>query len=149
MRVLRGQDLLQGSDHEFITNLYRRILLRGPDDGGYRHYRDRIEADPGCRRRMIEEMAGSSEARRQPEPPRIIWEDAELPEPAAPATVGPMPAASPGKAAVKSPEDLLAELRQSVVGLDATRLVSVEANLLACLGDVRTARLAALAKGRA
>ena len=104
MRVLRGQDLLQGSDHEFITNLYRRILLRGPDDG-------------------------------------------ELP--AAPAPVAATPAAPPSKAAAKSPEDLLAELRQSVVGLDATRLVAVEANLLACLGDVRTARLAALAKGRA
>ncbi|MEY4793902.1 MAG: hypothetical protein RL312_713 [Pseudomonadota bacterium] len=147
MRVLRGQDLLQGSDHEFITNLYRRILLRGPDDGGYRHYRDRIEADPGCRRRMIEELAGSSEARRQPEPPRIIWDDGELP--AAPAPVAVAPAAPPTHAAAKSPEDLLAELRQSVVGLDATRLVAVEANLLACLGDVRTARLAALAKGRA
>jgi len=147
MRVLRGQDLMQGSDHEFITKLYRRILLRGPDDGGYRHYRDRIEADPDCRRRMIEDMAGSSEARRQADPPRIIWDDAELPEPAAP--VAAAPAALPAKAPAKSPEDLLAELRQSVAGLDATRLVAVEENLLACLGDIRTARLAALAKGRA
>jgi hypothetical protein len=53
MRVLKGQDLMQGSDHEFIVQLYRRILLRGPDEGGYRHYRDRIEADPTCRRRLI------------------------------------------------------------------------------------------------
>ena len=30
MRVLKGQDLMQGSDHEFIVNIYRRILLRGP-----------------------------------------------------------------------------------------------------------------------
>ncbi|NBQ76602.1 MAG: hypothetical protein EBU14_14850, partial [Acetobacteraceae bacterium] len=92
---------------------------------------------------------GSSEARRQPEPPRIIWDDGDLPAAPAPAPVAPTPAAPPSKAAAKSPEDLLAELRQSVVGLDATRLVAVEANLLACLGDVRTARLAALAKGRA
>ena len=65
MRVLKGQDLMQGSDHEFIVKLYRRILLRGPDEGGYRHYRDKIESDPGCRRRLIEEMAGSSEALRK------------------------------------------------------------------------------------
>ena len=35
MRVLKGQDLMQGSDHEFIVKLYRRILLRGADEGGY------------------------------------------------------------------------------------------------------------------
>ena len=65
MRVLKGRDLMQGSDHEFIVQLYRRILLRGPDEGGYRHYRDKIEADPGCRRSLIEGFAASTEARRQ------------------------------------------------------------------------------------
>jgi hypothetical protein len=60
MRVLKGQDLMQGSDHEFLVNLYRRILLRGPDEIGYRHHRDVIEADPGCRRSLIEGFAASS-----------------------------------------------------------------------------------------
>ncbi len=31
MRVLKGQDLMQGSDHEFIVQLYRRILANGSE----------------------------------------------------------------------------------------------------------------------
>ena len=64
MRVLQGQDLMQGSDHEFIVKLYRRILLRGADEGGYRHYRDKIEADPSCRRRQRPGRAGSAATAR-------------------------------------------------------------------------------------
>ncbi len=125
MRVLKGQDLMQGSDHEFIVQLYRRILLRGPDEGGYRHYRDKIEADPGCRRRLIEEMAGSSEARRQGEELRIIWDDAEVPAPAPPEL---------------APEALLAALRQGLGSLDDASLAALEAPLLECLEALRAAR---------
>ena len=136
MRVLKGQDLMQGSDHEFIVKLYRRILLRGPDEGGYRHYRDKIEsdpgcyrdkieADPGCRRRLIEEMAGSSEARRQGEELRIIWEDAEVPAPAPPEL---------------APEALLAALRKRLGSLDDASLAALEAPLLECLEALRAAR---------
>ena len=135
MRVLRGQDLMLGSDHEFIVRLYRRILLRGPDEGGYRHYRDRIEADPGSRRRMIEELAGSSEARRQPEPLEIIWDDAELPEAARLAAV----------LQENTPEALVNALRQSLGGLDAARLAALEAPLRECLAELR----AVLERGRA
>jgi len=129
MRVLKGQDLMQGSDHEFIVKLYRRILLRGPDEGGYRHYRDKIEADPGCRRRLIEEMAGSPEARRQGEELRIIWDDAEVPAPAPPEL---------------APEALLAALRQRLGSLDHTGLAALEAPLQECLEALRAARLKAL-----
>ena len=132
MRVLKGQDLMQGSDHEFIVKLYRRILLRGPDEGGYRHYRDKIEADPGCRRRLIEEMAGSPEARRQGEELRIIWEDAEAPAPAPPEL---------------APEALLAALRKRLESLDDASLAALEAPLLECLEALRAARRKALEPG--
>lgn len=129
MRVLKGQDLMQGSDHEFIVQLYRRILLRGPDEGGYRHYRDKIEADPTCRRRLIEDMAGSSEARRQGEALHIIWDDAEALPPAPQAL---------------APEDLLVLFRQSLGGLDMARLAALEAPMLECLAELRAARIALL-----
>ena len=125
MRVLKGQDLMQGSDHEFIVKLYRRILLRGPDEGGYRHYRDKIEADPACRRRLIEEMAGSSEARRQGEALHIVWDDAEAP--VVPDT---------------TPEALVAALREKLGTLDAAALAALEAPLAECLETLRAARLA-------
>ena len=120
MRVLKGQDLMQGSDHEFIVQLYRRILLRGPDEGGYRHYRDKIESDPTCRRRLIEEMAGSSEARRQGEALHISWDDGKahaLPD--------------------TTPEALVAALRAKLGALDAASLAALEAPLAECLEIVR------------
>jgi hypothetical protein len=132
MRVLKGQDLMQGSDHEFIVQLYRRILLRGADEGGYRHYRDKIEADPGCRRRLIEEMAGSSEARRQGEELRIIWDDAEVPAPPPPEL---------------APEALVALLSKRLGSLDDASLAALEAPLLECLEALRAARRKALEPG--
>ena len=132
MRVLQGQDLMQGSDHEFIVKLYRRILLRGADEGGYRHYRDKIEADPGCRRRLIEEMAGSSEARRQGEELRMIWDAAEVPAPAPPEL---------------APEALLAALRQRLGSLDDASLTALEASLVECLEALRAARRKSLEPG--
>ena len=120
MRVLKGQDLMQGSDHEFIVNLYRRILLRGPDEGGYRHYRDRIEADPGCRRSLIEGFASSSEACRQGEAIHIIWDDGEAPP-----------------LLDTTPEALVAALREKLGALDAASLAALEAPLAECLEIVR------------
>jgi hypothetical protein len=130
MRVLKGQDLMQGSDHEFIVKLYRRILLRGPDEGGYRHYRDKIEADPTCRRRLIEDMAGSSEARRQGEALHIIWDEAEAPA-----------------ALDIPPEALVAALREKLGALDAASLAALEAPLAECLEALRAARRKALGQG--
>jgi hypothetical protein len=113
---------MQGSDHEFIVNLYRRILLRGPDETGYRHHRDVIEADPGCRRSLIEGFAASSEARRQGEAVHIVWDDAEIPPATAPAM---------------SPEALVTALRESLGSLDAAGLGALEAPLAECLEIVR------------
>ena len=127
MRVLKGQDLMQGSDHEFIVKLYRRILLRGPDEGGYRHYRDKIEADPTCRRHLIEEIAGSSEARRQGEEIHILWDEA----------------AAPAVPDIK-PEALVAALREKLGALDAAGLAALEAPLAECLEALRAARRKAL-----
>jgi Domain of unknown function (DUF4214) len=132
MRVLKGQDLMQGSDHEFIVKLYRHILLRGADEGGYRHYRDKIEADPGCRRRLIEDMAGSSEARRQGEELRIIWDDGEMPAPTPPEL---------------APEALLAALRKRLGSLDDASLAAFEASLVECLEALRAARRKSLEPG--
>jgi hypothetical protein len=132
MRVLKGQDLMQGSDHEFIVQLYRRILLRGPDEGGYRHYRDKIESDPGCRRSLIEEIAGSTEARRQGEELRIIWDDGEVHAPAPPEL---------------APEALLAALRKGLGSLDDASLAALEAPLQECLEALRAARRKSLEPG--
>ncbi len=130
MRVLKGQDLMQGSDHEFIVKLYRRILLRGPDEGGYRHYRDKIEADPTCRRHLIEEIAGSSEARRQGEEIHILWDEA----------------ATPAVTDIK-PEAMVAALREKLGALDAAGLAALEAPLAECLEALRAARRKALEQG--
>ena len=130
MRVLKGQDLMQGSDHEYIVNIYRRILLRGPDESGYRHYRDLLEANPGCRRQVIDGMAGSTEARRQGEEIHIIWDDAA----AVSGTV-----AAPALPELTA-EELLALLRQKLRTLDAAGLAALEAPLLECLESLRAQR---------
>ena len=130
MRMLQGRDLIQGSDHEFIVNIYRRILLRGPDEGGYRHYRDLLEADPGCRRHLIDGLAGSTEARRHGEEIQIIWDDAE------PVSATIAPPAMPDLTA----DELLALLRQKLRALDAPGVAALEASLLICLEAVRAQR---------
>lgn len=63
MREIDGADLMGGSDHEFVVNLYTVILNRWPDEDGYRHHLGRIENKPELRRRVIEDVAGSPEAR--------------------------------------------------------------------------------------
>ncbi|MCA3356356.1 MAG: hypothetical protein ING02_00040, partial [Roseomonas sp.] len=97
-------------------------LLRGPDEGGYRHYRDKIEADPTCRRRLIDEMAGSSEARRQDEEIHILWAEAGAPA-----------------ALDISPEALVAALREKLGALNAGELAELEEPLAECLKALRKA----------
>jgi hypothetical protein len=63
MREVNGSELLAGSDHEFVVNLYTVILNRWPDEDGYRHYLQRIENRPDIRRQAIQDVAGSAEAR--------------------------------------------------------------------------------------
>jgi len=72
---LKGSELLQGSHHEFILRIYRQILNRGPDEFGYRHFRDVLEADPGAGQRIAEDMLTSHEARRLGEEVLILCQD--------------------------------------------------------------------------
>ena len=125
MRVLHGQDLLKGTDHEFIVNIYRHILGRGPDEHGYRHFRDVLEAEPDRRRRIIEDMLASPEARRLNEEVLIIWDQG----------------ASFGKALEElSAEALLVLLRQQLEGLDAPTRARLQPGVQECLALVRGRR---------
>ncbi|BDG70185.1 DUF4214 domain-containing protein [Roseomonas fluvialis] len=63
MREVNGSELLDGSDHEFVVNLYTVILNRWPDEDGYRHHLQRVENRPDIRRQVIQEVAGSAEGR--------------------------------------------------------------------------------------
>jgi hypothetical protein len=63
MREVNGSELLAGSDHEFVVNLYTVILNRWPDEDGYRHYLQLVENRPDIRRQAIQDVAGSAEAR--------------------------------------------------------------------------------------
>ena len=63
MREVNGNDLLNGSDHEFVVNLYTVLLNRWPDEDGYRHHLQRVENRPDMRRQLVEEVAGSPEGR--------------------------------------------------------------------------------------
>ena len=63
MREVNGSELLAGSDHEFVVNLYTVILNRWPDEDGYRHHLQRVENRPDIRRQVIQDVAGSAEGR--------------------------------------------------------------------------------------
>lgn len=63
MREVNGSELLDGSDHEFVVNLYTVLLNRWPDEEGYRHHLQKIENRPDLRRETLIGVAGSQEAR--------------------------------------------------------------------------------------
>ncbi len=92
MRVFYVHELLGGSDHEFLVNLYTRVLNRWPDEGGYKHYLSRIEGRPDTRRETVLEIGHSDEARTL----GIVLREEEEGEPA-PATAG-AGAAAPAEA---------------------------------------------------
>lgn len=92
MREVNGTDLLGGSDHEFVVNLYTVILNRWPDEDGYRHHLQRVENRPDIRRQVIQDVAGSAEGRSL----GVVVTFADDPPPAAPAA----PEAPPAAAAV-------------------------------------------------
>ena len=102
MRVFYVHELLGGSDHEFLVNLYTRLLNRWPDEGGYRHYLLRIEGKPEMRRSTVLEIGNSQEARNLAV---VLREEAETPQEvqAIPAPAAPAPA---GKPAAFAPLDM-------------------------------------------
>ncbi|MBR0674286.1 DUF4214 domain-containing protein, partial [Neoroseomonas soli] len=90
MREVNGNELLEGSDHEFVVNLYTVILNRWPDEEGYRHHLEKVENRADIRGQVIRDVANSQEARSL----GVILRFAED-EPPAPAAT---PAAAPARA---------------------------------------------------
>lgn len=117
MPDVNGTELLAGSDHEFVVNLYTVVLNRWPDEDGYRHYLSRVENRPEERRPVIEEVASSAEAQNL----GVVLAFADTPAaPAAPGhahTAGDLPAALAALQA-RLPHMTLAELA------DAQRLLA-------------------------
>lgn len=111
MREVIGNELLEGSDHEFVVNLYTVVLNRWPDEEGYRHHLERVENRPGIRREVIEQIAGSPEARNLGV--ALRWTDG--------GDAGTAPPAAPGDLAAA-----LAALRDAAPAMDAAALVEAQ-----------------------
>ncbi|MEO3473071.1 DUF4214 domain-containing protein [Roseomonas sp. CAU 1739] len=136
MRELNGSDLLNGSDHEFVVNLYTVILNRWPDEDGYRHYLQRAENRPELRQPLIDEVAASQEARNLGVVVR--WPDAPAPAQA-------MAAAAP--AIAPAPGDLsgaLTQLRDGLATMEAAALVEAQRLLAETLAAVAAHQAAQL-----
>ena len=146
MREVNGNDLLPGSDHEFVVNLYTVILNRWPDEDGYRHYLGRAENRPQERRPLIDEVAGSQEARNLGV--SVRWPDAPAPAPVAapvftpppaPAPAAPQPVAAPPPAPAAAPGDLagtLARLRDGLGTMEMAALAEAQRLLAETLAAV-------------
>jgi hypothetical protein len=115
MREVNGSELLGGSDHEFVVNLYTVILNRWPDEDGYRHHLEKVENRPDIRRRVITDVANSAEARALGVVLRFEGDPPPPPPGQAPAAPGPRPAAQ--QAAAET--DLAAALARLRAGLAA------------------------------
>lgn len=136
MREVNGSDLLNGSDHEFVVNLYTVLLNRWPDEDGYRHYLRRAENRPELRQPLVDEVADSQEARNLGVVVR--WPDAPAPvETAAPPP--PATAAAPGDLA-----GTLARLRDGLATMEAAALVETQRLLAETLAAVATHQAAQL-----
>ena len=137
MREVNGNDLLGGSDHEFVINLYTVILNRWPDEDGYRHYLQRAENRPETRRPLIDEVASSQEARNLGV--EVRWPDAPA------AAAAPAPAVAVATAA--APGDLagaLARLRDGLATMETAALVEAQRLLAETLAAVAAHQAAQL-----
>lgn len=126
MREVIGDELLEGSDHEFVVNLYTVILNRWPDEEGYRHHLEKVENRPGIRREVIEQVAASPEARNLAV--ALRWTDAGAAAPALTAAPGDLAAA-------------LAALRDAAPSMDVAALAEAQrllAETLAALAAQQT-----------
>jgi hypothetical protein len=141
MREVNGTDLLEGSDHEFVVNLYTVILNRWPDEDGYRHYLQRVENRPDVRRQMIQDVAGSAEGRAL----GVVLRFADDAAPAEVAAPAPAPAdASPPAAAPGSATEALAALLAGLGGVPDGELRALHRQLANALGAVTAERSARL-----
>jgi hypothetical protein len=138
MREIDGTELLGGSDHEFVVNLYTVVLNRWPDEEGYRHYLRRIENRPDQRRAVIEEVAGSAEARSLGVVLRFSGEPSPPP-------AGPQPA--PAAASAGELASVLAGLQARLADMPAAELLEAQRLLAETLARI-TAHQAALFEQR-
>lgn len=132
MREVNGADLLNGSDHEFVVNLYTVLLNRWPDEDGYRHHLQRVENRPEMRRQLIDDVAGSPEGRNLGV--TVIWGAGEAPTAEAAPARPPAPAAS-----AAAPPDLaaaLAQLRDGLATMEAAALAEAQRLLAETLAAV-------------
>ncbi|GGJ40044.1 DUF4214 domain-containing protein [Neoroseomonas lacus] len=137
MQEVNGSDLLNGSDHEFVVNLYSVLLNRWPDEDGYRHHLQRVENRPEMRRQLIDEIAGSPEGRNLGV--IVRWPDA-APAAAASAVAAALPAAA-------APGDLastLAQLCQGLATMEAAVLIETQRLLAETLATVAAHQAAQL-----
>lgn len=134
MQEVNGSDLLNGSDHEFVVNLYSILLNRWPDEDGYRHHLQRVENRPEMRRQLIDEIAGSPEGRNLGV--IVRWPDAAPP---AIAPVATPPAAAPGDLA-----STLAQLREGLATMEAAVLIETQRLLAETLATVAAHQAAQL-----
>ena len=81
MTGIRAADLLVGTDHDFVVNLYLAALGRWPDEEGYAHFRAMVAEGMAGRIRALHIVAGSPEAGKLG--PRLPIDDPLVPsEPA-------------------------------------------------------------------
>jgi hypothetical protein len=142
MREVNGSELLDGSDHEFVVNLYTVILNRWPDEDGYRHHLQRVENRPDIRRQVVQDVAGSAEGRAQGVVLRFLDDPPEA-APAAPAVPASAPATAPAPgAAGRALAALLADLG-AVPDAELRALHRQLANALGAVTAERAARVEA------
>ncbi len=77
MNAIRAADLLIGSDHDFLVNLYLAALGRWPDEEGYSHFRDIIAEGQAGRVRALHIISGSPEAQKLGR--RVVIDDPLVP----------------------------------------------------------------------
>lgn len=136
MREVNGNELMEGSDHEFVVNLYTVILNRWPDEDGYRHYLERVENRPDIRRQVIHDIAGSAEARALD----VVLRFEDDPPPAAEPAGAPPPPATGG--AAEALQALLAGLG-TVPDVELQALHRLLAHALGAITAERAARVEA------
>ena len=143
MHEVNGNDLLSGSDHEFVVNLYSMLLNRWPDEDGYRHHLQRCENRPEIRRQMVDEVAGSPEGREAGVVVR--WPDAQAATAGEALPPGSAPVAAvvppPGQPAASGLAGALAQLRDGLDTMDTAAIIEAQGML--------TEALAALARHQA
>ncbi|WP_164867999.1 DUF4214 domain-containing protein [Rhodovarius crocodyli] len=76
MAAITAAELIVGTDHDFVVNLYLALLDRWPDEAGYEHFMERVRDKPEERPGAIHYMAQSPEAlsrgRHMPMPDPLV-----------------------------------------------------------------------------